>query len=81
MSRARKLTKSDIRAFDQAATDLVLEMVDADWTGYISSKGHAIMFAPDGRATLSIARDSKRGRSGRNAAAAYRRWEQGGLAR
>lgn len=76
MSRARVLTRPDIPShFDQRATELVLEAMAAGWTGYISGRSHAILYAPDGRGTISVTRDSKRGRSGRNARAAFERWE------
>lgn len=74
--RARALGKSDLPGFDDRATELILEMISTGWIGYVSNKGHAIMYAPDRRATISVSRSSKRGRSGRNAEAAYRRWEK-----
>lgn len=76
MTRAHVLGSAELGRFDQRATDLILEAMDAGWVGYISGRNHAILYAPDGRGSLSVSRDSKRGRSGRNAEAAYRRWER-----
>lgn len=76
MSRASVLTRGDLTPFDDQAKALILEAVTAGWRGYISRSNHAILYAPDGRGTISVSRNSKRGRSGRNADAAFRRWEQ-----
>lgn len=69
-----ELRRTDLRTFDQEMTDLIMEMTDHGWTGRVSSNGHAIMRAPDGEDTHSISRSSLRGRSGRNARAAFDRW-------
>lgn len=42
----------------------------------MSTKGHAILRAPDGETTMSVSRDSLRGRSGRNARAVLDRWQK-----
>lgn len=75
MTRAHAISRHELRRFDAQATALILEAVAAGWIGYISNRNHAILYAPDRRGTISISRDSKRGRSGRNADAAYRRWQ------
>lgn len=74
MSDYKPLKSADLKQFDGESTALVMEMVEAGWTGRISQRGHAIMHAPDGEATHSISRDSLRGRSGRNARATFERW-------
>lgn len=74
-SEFKKIGKRDLTVFDDEATQLVMEMMDAGWTGRLSQRGHAIMRAPDGQATHSISRDSLRGRSGRNARAIFERWK------
>jgi hypothetical protein len=56
---------------------LIREMEADGWTGRISSKGHAIMRAPDGTTTCSVA--PKLGsptRAAANQAATYRRWKR-----
>ena len=63
-----------IPGFDDGARDLIRRMLDAGWTGRVSSKGHAILRAPDGKSTASVARDFTRARSGRNATADFERW-------
>lgn len=73
MAEMRKLCKSDLPGFDNQAVALIESMGDQGWIGRISSKGHAIMRAPDST-SMAIGRESKRGRSGLNAAAEYRRW-------
>jgi hypothetical protein len=66
--------EKDLKTFDRDAKKLITLMQLAGWRGYRSNKGHAIMHAPDGVATLSISRDSLRGRSGANAKAGFRKW-------
>lgn len=76
MSRARTLSRADIPSnFDSDATALVLDAAAAGWRGFVSGRRHVILYAPDGRGTISVSRDSLRGRSGRNARAAFERWE------
>src|SRR5699024_3883928 len=65
---------TDLTTFDKEATTLVLEAMDYGWLGRISSKNHAILRAPDGQTTISVSRDSLRGRSGRNCRAQFDRW-------
>ncbi|UDL16051.1 hypothetical protein QEH42_gp167 [Microbacterium phage Pumpernickel] len=77
MSTYGKLTAKDMRKFDDGARELVLRMVDAGWVGRITKQGHAYMRAPDGEVSATVARDSGRGRSGMNAEARFRRWQEG----
>lgn len=79
MAEYISLTRADVPGHDDQAKDLIVEMVALGWTGRLSSKGHAIMRSPDGESTSSIARDSKRGRSGRNARADFERWKSAHL--
>lgn len=69
-----EVTAADVRSFDDDAKKLLALMAMAKWRGYISSSNHAIMHAPDGKTTISVSRDSLRGRSGRNAKADFERW-------
>ncbi len=64
----------DLRNFDKEAAALVLAFQLAGWRGHLTAKGHAFMRAPDGQTTASVSRDSLRGRSGRNSAAALKAW-------
>lgn len=73
---AHRLSKADLRAFDADSWELVQEMQEAGWLGRRSSKGHVLMYAPDGVTTWTFSRDSKRGRSGRNARSAFTRWQR-----
>lgn len=68
-----RLTRLDLKAFDKRAADLVLETMEYGWLGRVSSKGHAILRAPDGQTTMSVARDSDRS-TGANARADFDRW-------
>jgi hypothetical protein len=71
----RVLTRQDLPAFDNEAASIVLDASEMGWLGRISTKGHAIMRAPDGNTTISVSRDSSRGRSGKNARADLERWK------
>lgn len=77
MGEWKPLTPSDVKAFDDFSTDLILEMTEHGWVGRISSKGHAILRAPDSDTTHAVSRDSLRGRSGRNSRAVFTRWLSG----
>jgi hypothetical protein len=68
------LTAADVRTFDDDAKKLLALMAVAEWRGYLSGSNHAIMHAPDGKTTISVSRNSLRGRSGRNAKAEFERW-------
>lgn len=72
----RRLMREDVVNFDKEATALVLWAGEYGWVGRISSKGHAIMHAPDGETSMSISRESLRGRSGRNQFAKFERWRK-----
>lgn len=75
-ARAEQLTRADLKSFDAQSTQIVLEYMELGWTGYISTKGHAIVLSPDGESTEAVSRDSLRGRSGRNQRAALERWKR-----
>lgn len=74
--KATVLTPRDLRNFDNYALGLVMEMQESGWRGYVTRRGHAFLYAPDGVTTAAVARDSLRGRSGRNARAAFDRWKR-----
>lgn len=66
---------SELRGFDARARSLIADAMALGWTGRLSSKGHWIGRAPDGTATMSAPRKmDDRGRTGRNAVAAFTRW-------
>lgn len=69
-----ELKAADLRGFDDDAKKLLAMMAMAKWRGYVSGSNHAIMHAPDGKTTVSVSRDSLRGRSGKNARAEFERW-------
>lgn len=69
-----EIKAADVRTFDDDAKKLLAMMAMAKWRGYLSGSNHAIMHAPDGTTTISVSRDSLRGRSGRNARADFERW-------
>lgn len=68
------LTRNDIRTFDGEATALVMRAQEHGWRGYLTRNNHVFLKAPDGVATMSVSRESLRGRSGRNAKAVLERW-------
>lgn len=68
------LTRADIRTFDGDAQQLVQDFQEAGWRGYMTSRGHAFMLAPDRKTTANVSRESLRGRSGRNARAKLTAW-------
>lgn len=72
-----KLTARDVRKFDQRARDLIFEAQEYGWTFRISSRGHAIGRAPDGRSTFSVSDtvDSKHGGS-RIMRREFERWKK-----
>lgn len=76
MRRWARLTREDVSGFDKTMAEIVLEMGEHGWVGRMSSKGHAIMRAPDGTCTHSVSRDSLKGRSGKNTRAVFERWKR-----
>lgn len=74
MTKYRRLQRDDIAAFDSTATDLVMEATDHGWVGRVTKRGHAVMRSPDGKWSMTLSRDSLRGRSGRNARSYFERW-------
>lgn len=71
-----ELTAADLRFFDSTMRAIVLEYMEEGWSGRVSAKGHAILHAPDGVTTASVARSAGRGRSERNARSALLRWRR-----
>lgn len=65
----------DLRGFDARARQIISAAIAEGWTGRISSKGHWIGRAPDGKATMSVPRKmDDRGRTGANARATFAKW-------
>lgn len=64
MTKWMKLTRGDLRAFDDKATELILEAMERGAVGRISTKGHCILRAPTG-ATMSVSRNTGSGNRGR----------------
>jgi hypothetical protein len=76
MSSREIADANELLAFDRQSRALVAEMLEHGWTGRLTSRGHALMYSPDGKTTMSLSRSSKRGRSGRNMAAEFERWKR-----
>lgn len=55
----RVLTRRELNAFDDSARDAILYAMDHGAVGRISTNGHAILRAPDGR-TMSVTRNSNK---------------------
>lgn len=64
----------DLKGWTEDAVDLVLEYQVHGWSGRMSSRGHAIMLAPDGDGTASISRKHTWNRGGKNARRQLQRW-------
>ncbi len=71
----RPLTKGDLTTFDDFMTGIVMEYTSLGWLGKMSTKGHAVLRAPDGVTTTSVSRSSNRGSSGTRARAELDRWK------
>lgn len=69
------IVRSDLVGFAKECADLAMEAVEVGWTGKMSSKGHLIMRAPDGKTTMSISR-SGGGRSLKNMRSNLERWKR-----
>jgi len=71
------LTTADLAPFDDEAVRLIRAMESEGWRGRVSSRGHAILRAPDGVTTASVSRDHDKHRSTRqNAWAEFERWRR-----
>lgn len=69
----KKLLRTDLRAFDTRAQDLILGAMERGGRGRISTKGHAILRSPNGQ-TMSVSRNTATGnRSYQNMEADFRR--------
>src|SRR6188768_2835724 len=73
----RPLTRADLTTFDTFMTDIVMEYTSLGWMGKMSTKGHAVLRAPDGVTTTSVSRSSNRGSSGTRARDELNRWKNG----
>ena len=62
------------KGFDRESRDLISEAEGWGWTFRLSSKGHAIGKAPDGRTTMSVTPRQSKARTGRNQRAEFERW-------
>lgn len=70
------LTPTDLAPFDDSSTELIRALEAEGWRGRVSSRGHAIMRAPDGTTTTSVSRDhDKNRRTRQNAWAEFHRWQ------
>lgn len=64
MTKWMKLTRAELRGFDDKATELILAAMERGAVGRISTKGHCILRAPSG-ATMSVSRNTGMGNRGR----------------
>lgn len=68
-----RLTKKDLRAFDELATELILEAIELGCQGRVSRRGHCLLRNADGE-TTAIARNlTSANRAAQNARAQIRR--------
>lgn len=74
MADYKKMTRADLRAFDDNGTRLVLEMTEHGWTGRWTSANKLRLVSPDGAAHLSLP-VGLNGRRLENYARPYRRWK------
>ena len=75
MPEKRRITRSDIKTFDKAATSLILEMGEAGWTGHLTSDGmHVRMYSPDGAIHMTLSRTTYRKESMANGRLEFERW-------
>jgi hypothetical protein len=64
-----------IPGFDDKAMGLVNLLIDYGWTGRVTSKGHWLGKAPDGKTTITIpSKMDNASRAERNARATFRKW-------
>lgn len=64
-----------IRGFDDKAMDLVRLLVDYGWTGRVTSKGHWLGKAPDGKTTITVpSKMDNASRAEANAKAVFKKW-------
>ena len=77
--QADRVGQHRLRTFDKESRKLISEMEAAGWVKRMTKNGEAFLYAPDGVTATTVSRDSKRGRSGRNARAFFERWKKGKL--
>lgn len=67
------LTRQELKGFDRTARDIILKAMERGGTGRVSSRGHAILRAPNGQ-TMAVSRVLRRDNRGmQNTLAEYRR--------
>lgn len=66
----------NLGGFDDFAKALVRRAITAGWLARRSSKGHMLLYAPDGKMTTSISRDMSAPRVRKNAENPIRAWEE-----
>jgi hypothetical protein len=69
----KPVTRADLRLFDRLAQDLLLQAQDAGCRIKVSRKGHALVYAPDGRSTAVARKMSVANRTAQNAKAGVAR--------
>jgi hypothetical protein len=75
MTAAETFTRyPDLPGFAKENRELVYAMVEAGWTGRITSKGHWLGKAPDGKATITVPAKNGNNRGLKNAHATFMRW-------
>lgn len=74
MSGYALLTRADTRAFEDESWEIIDAAQQHGWKFRVSSKGHAIGRAPDGKTTLSVSPQNKGTSTRRNQRAPWERW-------
>lgn len=69
----------DLPGFAKENRELVYAMCDAGWTGRMTSKGHFLAKAPDGKATITVPAKNSNNRGLKNAHATFMRWLRNAL--
>lgn len=64
----------DLPGFAKENKNLVFAMVEAGWRGRITSKGHWLGRAPDGKAQITVPAKNGNNRGLKNASASFLRW-------
>ena len=64
----------DLPGFDKRNRELVYAMIDAGWTGRVTSKRHFLAKAPDGKTTITVPSKDGSNRGFANSKAQFMRW-------
>jgi hypothetical protein len=64
----------DLPGFAKENRELVYAMADAGWTGRMTSKGHFLAKAPDGKTTITVPAKNGSNRGLKNSHATFMRW-------